>query len=221
MMANHAQPGTGAQEIAIVGAGGFGREIANYAHDAGLTTLGFLDDHATGSVGDLPILGRIEDASLDLGRVGFVIATGEPTTRATLARRVLTRGGRLTTIIHPTAYISRDATLGAGAIACPFSFVGANAQVDVNVALNTYASVGHDAVVGPHCVFSPYSVINGNVILGNGVFLGTHASVTPGRNIQSQTKVAAGAVVTRDVGPGFLVAGNPARGRVMFPVIDG
>lgn len=206
--------------IVIVGAGGFGREVANYADDAGLRTLGFIDDHATGMVADLPMLGTIEDTFLDLQRVGLVIAVGDAVTRADLARRILNRGGSLATIIHPTAYIARDAILGAGVIACPFSLVGANAQVGDNVAINTYASIGHDATVGRDCVFSPYSVINGNVELEDQVFLGTHASINPGHRVGRRSKVAAGAVVTEDIGGGFLSMGNPARGRAMFPLTD-
>jgi acetyltransferase-like isoleucine patch superfamily enzyme len=86
----------------------------------------------------------------------------------------------------------------------------------VHVALNTFASVGHDAVVGPFSVLSPYAVVNGNVRLGEGSFLGSHATVLPGLNVGAFSKLAAGAVVTRDVASCALAAGNPASARVMF-----
>jgi acetyltransferase-like isoleucine patch superfamily enzyme len=70
-------------------------------------------------------------------------------------------------------------------------------------------------------VFSPYSVVNGNVQLGESVFLGTHVTITPGIHVGAMSKVSAGAVVTRDVEPGSLVTGNPAKGRVMFSVTNG
>lgn len=207
--------------ILIVGAGGFGREVANYAQDAGLVVEGFLDDHATGLVGGIQVLGRIEDAGTWSSRAGHVIAVGDAVSRQRLAGRVAAAGGQLATVVHPTAYVARDAALGDGVILCPFALVGTNATIGDNVAINTYASVGHDATIGAHCVFSPYSVVNGAVVLEEAVFLGTHATVVPGRRVGRRTKIAAGGFVTRDVGPGFLVSGNPARGREMFPLSDG
>ena len=190
--------------IVIVGAGGFGREVANYAQDAGLVVEGFLDDHATGLVWRHPgprrhrgrrnvALGWLRDRG------------GDAVSREQLADRVAAGGGRLATVVHPTAYVARDAVLGDGAVLCPFALVGTNATIGNNVAINTYASVGHDANIGAHCVFSPYSVVNGQSYWRT-LSSCTHATVVPGRRVGRRTKVAAGGVVTRDVGAGFLLA---------------
>jgi maltose O-acetyltransferase len=47
--------------------------------------------------------------------------------------------------------------------------------------------------------------------IGDDVWLGGGAIILPGVTIGAGSVVAAGAVVTRDVPPGVLVAGNPAR----------
>jgi carbonic anhydrase/acetyltransferase-like protein (isoleucine patch superfamily) len=44
-----------------------------------------------------------------------------------------------------------------------------------------------------------------------GTFIGERALILPGVTIGPGAMVAAGSVVTRDVGPGMMVAGNPAR----------
>lgn len=49
------------------------------------------------------------------------------------------------------------------------------------------------------------------VVIERGSFLGAHALVLPGVRVGKGSFVAAGAVVTRDVEPGTLVAGVPAK----------
>ena len=56
------------------------------------------------------------------------------------------------------------------------------------------------------------------VTIGHDVWIGHGAIVLPGRNVGTGAVVAAGAIVTRDVAPYTIVAGNPARPiRERFP----
>ena len=48
------------------------------------------------------------------------------------------------------------------------------------------------------------------VVIGDNVWIGANATILPGVTIGSMSVVAAGAVVTKDVPSGVLVAGNPA-----------
>lgn len=207
--------------LVIVGAGGFGREILQYARDqlAGdLRVAGFLDDRSDALDGfdvDASVLGRPGEFSFtDEHRVS--IAIGDPATRARLAELTAARGARFLTLVHPTAYVAPGARLGAGCVVAPFAFVGVGCVLAEHVALNTYASVGHDARVGTATVFSPYAVVNGGVTIEEEVLLGTHAVVTPGLTVGRGAKIAAGAIVSRAVPPYALAAGVPAQSRVMF-----
>ncbi len=205
--------------LVIVAAGALGREVAEYAAAAGWDVAGFLDDAlpAGAVVGSLTVLGRtdVTPARIPGARV---IAVGEPLTRRRLADSI--PGVSLETVVHPTAVVSPAARIGAGAVIGPFAFVGPGACVGANVVLNTYASIGHDATAGDHAVLSPYATLNGGASLGAGGFLGTRATILPGMAVGAGSKVAAGAVVSSNVPGGSLVAGNPARGRVMFPAWD-
>ena len=49
------------------------------------------------------------------------------------------------------------------------------------------------------------------IVIGNNVWIGAGATVIGGVTVGDDSVVAAGSVVTRDVAPGVLVGGNPAR----------
>lgn len=207
--------------ILIYGAGGFGREVLAYAEDAGQSVAGFVDDDPSALDGfDLSVGVLGSQTDVDIHRFEWVIAVGDPSLRRRLHRSLGQASARFATVVHPSAYVARSARVGAGSVLCPFSLAAAHCVIHENVAVNTYASVGHDATVGSHTVLSPYAALNGNVTLGDAVFLGTGAVVTPGRSVGRDSKVNVLTSVTRDVEPGSLVAGNPARSRVMFPVHD-
>jgi maltose O-acetyltransferase len=67
--------------------------------------------------------------------------------------------------------------------------------------------LAHDASTKRHLGFTRIA----RVRIGRRVFIGAESIVLPGVTIGDDAIVAAGSVVTRDVPPGTIVAGNPAR----------
>lgn len=212
-------------DVAIIGAGGFGREVLQYCQDAQDVgwhhrVVGFVDDRSDAlKQFDVPVsvLGGLGD----LRRIdvrAFIIAVGDPSLRRSIADAVTDVGGILVSLIHPSAYVAPTANIGSGTLLCPYSMIAVDSIVGSNVAINVYASIGHDSRIGEHCVISPYSAVTGDVSLGSESFLGTHCTIAPGTTIGRRSKVSAGSTVTRDAEAGSLLAGNPARGRVMYRV---
>ena len=77
--------------------------------------------------------------------------------------------------------------------------------------LMKHSHVGHDAIVWDDCELSPGAVVCGFAVLERGVRVGVNASILPYRRVGAGARIGAGAVVTKDVPPGEVWAGNPAR----------
>lgn len=201
----------------MVGASGYGREVFQYAKDIArqnpdIRPKGMLDDDPSlrASLGGEEIIGDTRTYVIQ-EHDRFVISAGSPAIRYSLAERLASRGAKFITLVHPNAYISPQARIGTGCIVSPFASVGTNAQLEDHILLVMYASVAHDCIIGSYCSLSPYSAAAGGVVVGPKVFFGSCAVVTPMRRIGQESKIAAGAVVYRDVPEQSLATGNPAK----------
>jgi sugar O-acyltransferase (sialic acid O-acetyltransferase NeuD family) len=117
------------------------------------------------------------------------------------------------TVVHPRAFVARDAVYGLGCQLLAQSAVCAGAELGRCVIVNTAASVDHDCLLGDGVHIGPGAHLAGEVVVGARVFIGTGAVVLPRLHIGEEATVGAGAVVTQDVPPGATVVGNPARAR--------
>jgi sugar O-acyltransferase (sialic acid O-acetyltransferase NeuD family) len=131
--------------------------------------------------------------------------------RLLLQRWLSERGYAPLAVVHPTAFLARDAELGDGCQILARASVCACARLGDAVIVNTAASVDHDCVVADGAHIGPGVVLAGEVRVDAHAFIGAGAVVLPRLRVGANAVVGAGAVVTRDVPPGTVVAGNPAR----------
>lgn len=73
-----------------------------------------------------------------------------------------------------------------------------------------YSHVAHDCNVGSNTVFANCAALGGHVDVGDWVILGGLTAVHQYTKIGAHAFLAGGAIVTRDVPPYVMVAGNPA-----------
>lgn len=203
--------------ILIVGAGGFGREVLQWAGDAWPAQAGLvagflsadaeiLDGHDCG-VGILADPERFTPLPGD----GLLLGIGIPGVRRRVAESLLGRGATFLTLAHPTAIVARTAAIGAGAILCPYAVVSDRARVGPCALVNYHASLAHDAAAGAYAVLSPYAALGGGATVGEDAFLGLHAAVGPGRRVGDRSKVSANSCALSDVPADSLAYGVPGR----------
>lgn len=203
-------------KLVIWGAGGHGKVLL----DCALATrnwcdIVFVDDNCKARAGlqiVRPVLPTSELPALRAsGFAEFIVAVGDNVNRARCYDFALTCELDPATVIHPTAFVSGFAHVGAGTVVMPLAAINADAHIGVNCIINTSATVEHDCVVGDHSHIAPGARLGGAVVAGAWSFVGMNASVLPLAEIGDRAIVGAGSVVLKSVRPGETVVGNPAR----------
>ncbi|MCX5063191.1 MULTISPECIES: acetyltransferase [unclassified Streptomyces] len=204
-------------ELVIVGAGGFARETAQAAADAGeYKLLGHLDDnpalHGT-EVDGVPVLGGCGLVH-DLPEARVVICVGNPgdyAARARLVRRLALPTDRWATVIHPTASVSATSEVGPGSVLLAHCALTAAVRVGAHVAVMPHVVLTHDDVVEDYATLASGVRLGGGARLEQGAYAGSGALVREGTTIGAWSLVGMGSAVLGDVPPGEVWVGSPAR----------
>lgn len=191
------------KKIVIICKGGFGKEMQDYISDTFSPASGYCLDRIQDLFPDDELSVKAEEV--------FVVAHGDPAIKARLVKKIQHAGGTLLSVVHPTCYVASTATVGEGAILCPFAFVGPYAVLAPHVTLNVNAGCGHNTRIGSFTILSPYASAAGAANLGESVFLGSYAFVAPEKSVGNYSKLSAGAFALADVPERSLATGNPAR----------
>jgi sugar O-acyltransferase (sialic acid O-acetyltransferase NeuD family) len=112
--------------------------------------------------------------------------------RVTLFDLLKTKKAQIATIVSPRAHISKHSTFGEGSIAMHDVLVNANAQIGMNVILNSKCLIEHDAQIGDHCHISTAAVINGDCHIEKESFVGSNSVLKEGITVKSQSVIPAG-----------------------------
>ena len=131
--------------LIILGAGGYGRTIADVAAQIGeYSKIFFLDDNS-----DMPdVAGKCaEFAQFRDGQTVFYPAFGNNEGRLAWLYRLQEAGCAIPTIVHPTAYVSPTAQVECGSVILPHAIVNTNCVVKSGCIVNCGAIIDHDCVL--------------------------------------------------------------------------
>jgi sugar O-acyltransferase (sialic acid O-acetyltransferase NeuD family) len=209
------------KDIAIFGAGGFGREVACLIHlinkdKPTWNFIGFFDDDITlkGTHNEYgEVLGGHEELNDWPKPLDVVIAIGNPLVVRKVAEGFKNPNLDYPNVIAPSVtFLDRDnVRLGKGNILCTNCMVSCNVTIgDFNL-FNGYIPIGHDTVIGNYNVVMPSVNISGGVRMGDCNFFGVQSVVLQYLKIGNNTRVGANSVIMRNTKDGFLYMGNPAK----------
>lgn len=200
--------------LCIIGAGGFGREVLGLWEDV-CRAKGLQPDVVFAEEDNIHtprVLGerKVELlSSLDYEAYIFVIAIADVRTR----QRIATAHPKLnfTTLIHPTAVLGRDITIGPGSIICAGCILTCDISFGRHTHLNLATTVGHNTTCGDFLTTAPGARISGRCTLGTGVHLATGAMLRDGIRIGNNVLIGMGGVVVSDILEQGTYVGVPAR----------
>ena len=115
------------------------------------------------------------------------------------------------TLVAPSAFVCRSARLGPGTVVYPNCFVGERAVLARHVFVLAAAVINHDDQLEDDVTVCSGVTLAGGVHVGSGAYLGQGCTVRQNLRVGAGSLVGMGSVVVRDVAPGSVVAGNPAR----------
>lgn len=202
-------------KVAILGAGGLGKAIAEAIRSRGEHEVaGFLDDRVRGRFCGAPILGKL--ATLrglkrrGIGGIALALGDGFLGLRQKLIAAIRSAGLEPVRAIHATAWVSPTARVGAGGYVGPLSVVHADARIGAFCAIWSGCVIEHDNRIGENAFLAPGVTTAGYAEIGRDAFLGAGTTVLRCR-IGRLATVGAASLVRNDVPARSIVMGVPAR----------
>jgi sugar O-acyltransferase (sialic acid O-acetyltransferase NeuD family) len=147
------------------------------------------------------------------GEIGFCITIGNPHGRVRLKLHDKLVGDGLSpvTVAHHTAWIAKDATVGAGCQILAGAIIAAEANLGRQCIVNCNALVEHETVLADAVEVAPSATVLGLTHVGVNSFIGAGALVLSRLKIGSDVIIGAGSVVAADVPEGETVADRTNR----------
>lgn len=201
--------------LIIVGASGFGKEVAWLAKRLNIKIIGFLDDNKslTGeSFYNYPVLGLIGDWA-KYPNADFALAIASPRIRKRIVHKMLLEGiPKFKTLIDPSVEINKEETeIGKGSIICAGSICTADVRIGDFSIINKQCSIGHDVIINDFCTVAPKVMLGGHVHLYDGVEVGASSSIRQQLTVETGANIGMGSVVVKPVEANTLYLGAPAK----------
>ncbi|QOJ30181.1 MAG: serine acetyltransferase [Ignavibacteriales bacterium] len=209
------------KEIAIYGAGGFGKEVACILNKINEISpvwklIGYFDD------GIAPgeqishfgkVIGGLNKINAWSSPLNIAFAIGNPQILRKLVSNITNPNISFPNIIHPDVFFADPESfkIGVGNV-----FVrGCSFSCDVSVGdfnqMNSISSLAHDCKLGSYNVLMPLVRVSGGTEIGDCNFFGINAIILQNVKIGINTKIGAGSMVVRKTKDNSFYIGNPAR----------
>ena len=194
------------KRLVVIGAGGHGRVVADIGAALGYSEIIFLDDSVSSNA-----IGPVSDHIKYRDEADFIVAIGRGDIRESISRRLYESGCRVVTLVHPSAVIGSNVSIGHGSVVMAAAVINTGAVMGKGTIINTSGSVDHDCVLGDYCHVSVGAHLAGTVKIGSHTMIGAGATVINNVDICNNCTIGAGAVVVKDITESGVYVGVPAK----------
>jgi sugar O-acyltransferase (sialic acid O-acetyltransferase NeuD family) len=200
------------QNIAIIGAGGFGCEVFHLLDKDLYECVGFIDYKNNASL-PVSVIGHENEMTDLINKHNFstcLIAIGDLGTRKYIYSKIKE---------HPISFPEMidlsvkcfSKKIAVGVIIYPSVVIMNDCEIGKFTLINSGVTLGHNVVIGDYCNINPGVNLAGRIIIGNNVFIGIGASIKENVIIGNNAVIGAGSVVLKDVQENTTVYGVPAK----------
>ncbi len=200
------------KKLAIIGAGGHGRVLADIARLNNYRYIVFADDNEKlTECGGYPIVCKINDVLKFINEeYDIVVAVGNSKLRQGI-QESLSNFGKVVSLIHPNSTVSSDVVIGEGTVIMAGAVINPGTKIGNGCIINTGATVDHDNVIGDYAHVSVGAHLAGTVLIGKRTWIGAGVIISNNINICDDCIIGAGAVVINDIEVSGTYVGIPAR----------
>lgn len=207
------------KDIAIYGAGGFGREVAcliNKINEKNIiwNLIGFFDDGlALGTQNEYGIiLGGIKELNSFSKEISIVIGIGNPVLVKKISTLITNQKIDFPNIVAPNSMFidPKNIEIGIGNIISFGCTISCNVKIGNFNIFNWNNTIGHDVTIGSYNSFMPSVSISGEVSIIELNFFGVSSTVLQRLKIGKNTIVGANSLITRSTKDNETYVGSPA-----------
>ncbi|NRD74697.1 acetyltransferase [Shewanella sp. VB17] len=202
------------KSLAILGASGHGKVLADIALVNGFESIQFFDDcyPELQQLETWPISGNTDTLLASVQSFSAVIVgIGHNQTRLAKQTTLENAGAIMATLIHPKAIVSQFASIKPGSVVMAGAVLSAFATLGRANIINTAATVDHDCKLADGVHISPGANLAGAVSVGTCTWVGLGACVIQCLKIGANVIVGAGSTVIHSTIDNIMVVGSPAK----------
>jgi len=195
------------KNLVIIGGGGHGAVCKEIAELIGYKNIIILDDDKSNA----SAYGKTELFTEFINDSDFFVAIGNNSIRKSFVEKIVASQGTFATLIHPSAVISKSATIGQGTVVMAGAVINARVKIGDGVIVNTGSSVDHDCKLDVYSHIGVGAHLAGTVHVGKEVFVGAGTIIINNISIVQDVILGAGTTVVSDIAKQGTYIGTPAR----------
>lgn len=193
---------------AIIGAGGFAREIYwSLPVIERLNAVFFIDDIYWNDSNNLVLpLSKFNPSEYEV-----VVAIGDPKDRFDMVQKLPKETKYFTHINSSVLILDPNIEIGEGSIICAGCILTTNITIGNHTHLNLQTTIGHDCKIGNYFTTAPGAKISGNCEIHDYVYIGTNASIKQKLTIGDNTIIGMNSGVVKNIVEPGVYVGTPSK----------
>jgi sugar O-acyltransferase (sialic acid O-acetyltransferase NeuD family) len=200
------------KRLAIIGGGGFAKEIIEIALLNGFEIIGIFAQQ--NNLTAYAYLGYLDELLSKRDRYDYVHIAFGGINQAGLANRAKViqflekHAIPAATLISPYARISDNVEIAEGSYIAHNALISCEARIDAHVIINTASLIGHDTHIGKNTTVSPQAFIGGECIIGENSLIGAGTLIKQGLSIGENCIIGMGTIVQRSIQSNMMLVHN-------------